>query len=141
MKHPVLRSGTPLRALALVSYAVLAMSMPATAQSGSFQSGTLLGPTGLPAGTFGGTFGGRQGVSPGGRAFYAPSQILMVPVEAPLARHSFDPRRQSDSAPPAPPRIISVDGRRTTQNRVTVINGSSPSLRPETGPKIIRIER
>jgi hypothetical protein len=140
MSHPVSRAGQALRALAFVSFASC-MALPASAQSGSFQSGTLLGPVGTPAGTFGGTLGGRQGVSPAGRAFYAPSQVVLVPVEVPNTRHSFDPRRQSDIAPAAPPRTIRVDGTRPPQSRVTVVNGSSPSLRPDSGPKIIRIER
>jgi hypothetical protein len=109
----------------------------------TFQSGTLLGSNGQPYRPAVGQapylpFGGGVTRLPSGRTLFVPQSTVS---------YSFAP----GAAPPWPtsnlavaaPQIIRI-GRpepASRGERVTVINGSSAALRPETGPKIIRIER
>jgi hypothetical protein len=120
------------------------LAAPALAGSGRsgspFVSGTLLTVTGQPYGHGAGPlpFAGAVGTLPSGRAVFAPQAVLSHGH-----RPGAAPRWPTSNLSSAPPRII-VIGEREPRNpgaRVTVVNGSSPALRPESGPKIIRIER
>jgi hypothetical protein len=73
---------------------------------------------------------------PSGRAIFVAPTIIQAPVEA-------MPRRvwSTSNLATAAPQIIRIGERATPGARTTLINGSSPALRPESGPKIIRIER
>lgn len=120
----------------------------AIAQSGrhapAFASGTLIGANGLPWNPSAGSspylpFGGMVSQLPSGRTIFVP-QSSVTWVYVPGAAPPW-PTTNLASAPPQVIRIgpSSEAGRRGA--RVVVVNGSSPSLRPESGPKIIRIER
>jgi hypothetical protein len=102
----------------------------------SFQSGTILGATGTPYNPSLGLFPplpnqGYVSQLPSGRTiFVAPTIIGSQPGRL-------------NNLNVAPPLITRIGEPRVTNagSRVLSINGSSPELRPPSGPKIIRIER